>query len=55
MKHREYYIRPDRGKRTMLVTVARNAIRSGGIFLGKTAEGVSGAIRVWLDDGRREA
>jgi hypothetical protein len=53
MKHRHRdYIHPDRGKRAVLARGIRKAIRSCSILLGKTAEGVSGAIRVWFEPDR---
>ena len=47
-RHRDYYIHPDRGKRAVLGRAIRKAIRSCSILLGKVAEGVIGAVRVWL-------
>ena len=47
-RHRDYYIHPDRGKWAVLGAVTRKVIRSCSILLGKVAEGVIGAVRVWL-------
>ena len=52
MKHRDYYIHPDRGKWAVLGAVTRKVIRSCSILLGKVAEGVIGAVRVWVQPDR---
>lgn len=51
MKHRHReFDHPE--KRGQIGAVARKLIRSCGIILEKTAEGVSGAVRVWVEPRR---
>lgn len=51
MKHRHReFDHPE--KRGQIGAVARKLIRGCGIILEKTAEGVSGAVRVWVEPRR---
>lgn len=55
MSHRHYreFVHPDRGKCEVLGTIARKTIQTCGILLDKAAEGVIGAVRVWIGPGGR--